>query len=224
MEDIRVKVAALSQRQKEILRLISKHLQAKEVARLLNISERTVKTHTNAARKRLGVATSRDAARLLIQHEATVPHAIVSKAIVLEGLGPSRTIDERLDDLSLSTHEQAILSERVALLNAMERSGDRVAHAGDAEQAGPYQGYAQGRSGAQPNDGPGSGGVHYDRGNSLADRRWAGFERRLASLNAFQWLGLIALVGVFAAVLVGGLITTSLGALEAIEAIHRQAG
>jgi len=63
-------VEALSSRQRQILRLIANHLQRKEIARLLNISEATVKTHTGEARRRLGVATSRDAARLLVRYEA----------------------------------------------------------------------------------------------------------------------------------------------------------
>lgn len=63
-------VEKLSARQKEILRLVAQNHQAKEIARLLDIGERTVKTHTEAARERLGVATSRDAARLLVAYEA----------------------------------------------------------------------------------------------------------------------------------------------------------
>ncbi|ESQ77336.1 response regulator transcription factor [Asticcacaulis sp. YBE204] len=63
-------VEKLSARQKEILRLVAQNHQAKEIARLLDIGERTVKTHTEAARERLGVATSRDAARLLAAYEA----------------------------------------------------------------------------------------------------------------------------------------------------------
>ena len=62
-------IASLSRRQKEILRLIARHLQAKEIARLLSISEGTVRTHTEEARRRLGVATTRDAALLLASFE-----------------------------------------------------------------------------------------------------------------------------------------------------------
>lgn len=63
-------VDSLSKRQKEILRLVARHHQVKEIARLLNISEATVRTHTEEARRRLGAATSREAAIVLLRHES----------------------------------------------------------------------------------------------------------------------------------------------------------
>ncbi len=60
VEDKSAELATLTARQKEILRLVAQNLQAKEIARELGISERAVKTHTDAARRRLGVATSRE--------------------------------------------------------------------------------------------------------------------------------------------------------------------
>nr|WP_245344623.1 LuxR C-terminal-related transcriptional regulator [Asticcacaulis solisilvae] len=60
----------MSRRQKEILRLVARHHQVKEIARLLNISEATVRTHTEEARRRLGAATSREAAIVLLRHES----------------------------------------------------------------------------------------------------------------------------------------------------------
>ena len=102
MEDKTGGVDTLTPRQKEILRLIAQNLQAKEIARLLDISERTVKTHTDAARRRLGVATSREAARLLIAWEAE--HDIVP-AIVPEGHRPPGTMDAGTDTPSSSPRE-----------------------------------------------------------------------------------------------------------------------
>lgn len=86
MEDKDPALQALTPRQREILRLVARNMQAKEIARELNISERTVKTHTDAARRRLGVATSREAARLLVDWEAR-------QGIVPEGHRPSGTMD-----------------------------------------------------------------------------------------------------------------------------------
>lgn len=63
-------VDSLSKRQKEILRLVARHHQVKEIARLLSISEATVRTHTEEARRRLGAATSREAAIVLLRHES----------------------------------------------------------------------------------------------------------------------------------------------------------
>lgn len=227
-------IETLTERQKEILRLISQHLQAKEVARALNISERTVKTHTDAARKRLGVTSSRDAARLLAAHESAnpasppVPSPPVPSPLLPKGRWPSRPIGEPADGMSISAHEQtphpAPASDRPARDGALERSGDGVADAGDAGQAGAGDRDGRRGAGTQLVGDLGEGSVHNDRGNRLVDRRWAGFERRLAALNAIQWLGLIAIVGVLAAVLVGGLIAASLGTMEAIEDMHRQIG
>jgi len=216
-------VEALTRRQKEILRLIAQHLQAKEVARLLNISERTVKTHTEEARKRLGVATSRDAARLLAAHEAT-------NGIGPEDRGPPRPMDDDAASAPVSDHEHTLPTERGLPVDPLERPGDRLAHAGGAGQAGPDQ-----RNPARPADPDahgrsGEGGIHHDRGDRLADRRLPDFERlsaverRLASLNAFQWLGLIVVVGVLSAILVSGLIAACLGTLEGLQVLNRQIG
>lgn len=223
-------VETLTHRQKEILRLISQHMQAKEVARELNISERTVKTHTDAARKRLGVASSRDAARLLAEHDAasTTTHASApapapaDHGIVPEDRWPSGTMAGAGDDVPVSAHEHTVLPQRTAPSGVMARPGDRLAEARSPRQAGAGHGYIEYGSSAQPGGRAGDGGVHDDRGDRLVDRRWAGLERRLAALTAIQWLGLIAIVGVLAAVLMGGLIAASLGTLEAIEELHRQ--
>lgn len=214
MENKAAGIAALTPRQKEILRLISQHLQAKEVARLLNISERTVKTHTEEARRRLGVATSRDAARLLAAHEA---------ALGLDDRGTARPIGHALSGGSGSAHEQTILSER-SPDNALERSGDRLAYAGDAGQAIPDRGDAGGGARLEPKRRAGEDGVHHDRGDRLVDRRWDGLEKRLVRLNAFQWLGLIVIVGVLSAILVSGLIAAVIGTLEGLQVLNRQIG
>lgn len=75
-QDRRNALEHLTIRQKQILRLIADGHQAKEIARLIGIGERTVKTHTEAARKRLGVATSREAARWLAAAEKSSTDAV----------------------------------------------------------------------------------------------------------------------------------------------------
>lgn len=49
-------IDALSERQKEVLRLTARHHQVKEIAHLLKISENTVKTHLIETRRRLGAS------------------------------------------------------------------------------------------------------------------------------------------------------------------------
>jgi DNA-binding CsgD family transcriptional regulator len=211
MENKTAGVEALTGRQKEILRLISRHLQAKEVARLLNISERTVKTHTEEARRRLGVTTSRDAARLLAVHEA---------ALGRDDRGTARPIGEIVAGPAISTHEhQRPLSD-----DALERSGDRLAYAGRTGQAIRGGGDAGGSPRAEPERRAGEGGVQHDRGDRLVDRRWDSLEQRLVRLNAFQWLGLIVIVGVLSAILVSGLIAAVIGTLEGLQVLNRQIG
>ncbi|MBJ6123206.1 helix-turn-helix domain-containing protein [Sphingomonas mollis] len=59
------RLAGLSPRQLQCLRLVARGLEAKEIGRSLGISDLTVKNHLSAARAALGVARSIDAARLV---------------------------------------------------------------------------------------------------------------------------------------------------------------
>lgn len=63
-------VESLTNRQREILRLVARHHQTKQIARILKISEATVRTHTEEARRRLSAASSREAAIVLLRHES----------------------------------------------------------------------------------------------------------------------------------------------------------
>lgn len=86
------RLSALSQRQRECLRLVAQGLEAKEIGRTLGISDLTVKNHLSAARAILGVARSIEAARLLAATEAAAtridpPH----RARADDGAGTSRT-------------------------------------------------------------------------------------------------------------------------------------
>ncbi|ESQ86510.1 hypothetical protein ABAC460_23195 [Asticcacaulis sp. AC460] len=90
-------VEALSARQKEILRLVAAHFERKEIARQLNISPHTVKAHIDAARKRLGVATDRQAARLLTEQEGVAP--LSSVTAVPEKVATPPDLAQRLKQL-----------------------------------------------------------------------------------------------------------------------------
>lgn len=147
---------SLSQRQKEILRLIGQGHQTKEIARLLDIRETTVKTHTETARQRLGVATSREAARLLLACESGHP-------LLLGGGGPPwpiATAPASMSPLSLpqSDDPSVVMTP---------------------------------------------------------------LEQRLASLSNLQWLGLQVVIAAVAVMVVGGLLTGTLGTLEAVQLISR---
>lgn len=66
-------VQKLTQRQKEILRLLLDGFDAKSAGRHLGISVHTVNEHLSEARRHLGVSSSREAARILRQAESTPP-------------------------------------------------------------------------------------------------------------------------------------------------------
>jgi len=226
-------VDTLSERQKEILRLIAQHLQAKEIARVLQISESTVKTHTDTARKRLGVATSRDAARLLVEYEMAAGIApqgltagLLPGAIPLEGGWPPRPMAQGPADASSSGHEQALHTEITLPDGPLERSGDRLENAGLARQAGPHRANPERRADAQQDRRPGEGGLYDDRRDGVADGRHSAgartaLERWLHRLNPWQWLGLIVLTAVLMPLLVGVLIESVFITMQAIHEFRR---
>jgi DNA-binding CsgD family transcriptional regulator len=62
----------LTPRERECLRLVARHQQSKEIARLLNISKSTVDKHIDRARERIGAADRRTAALAFVAHEETL--------------------------------------------------------------------------------------------------------------------------------------------------------
>lgn len=226
-------VDTLSERQKEILRLIARHLQAKEIARVLNISESTVKTHTDTARKRLGVASSRDAARLLVEYEMAagltpkdLVEALLPVAIPREGGWPPRPIAQEPADGAVSGHDKTIHTELTLSHGPLEGSGDRLADAGLARQAGQDRGNPDRRTDAEQERRPGEGGLYDDRRDRMADGRRAAagrtpFERRLANLSHWQWLGLILITAVLMPLLAGVLIEAVFTTMQAMHQFRR---
>lgn len=124
-------IESLSQRQKEILRLVAQQLEAKEIARVLSISERTVRTHMEEARKRLGVARSRDAARVLIAHEQPAPLGNDDRPQPLPIAKPVA------EDLSLRQGEPSY-EKRPDHDDAGERSGRGDAPVGEKQHGPPH--------------------------------------------------------------------------------------
>jgi DNA-binding CsgD family transcriptional regulator len=64
----------LTERQKDCLRFVSQGFEVKEIARALELSPGAVVERLRAARRVLGVETSRDAARLLAAHEGSTAY------------------------------------------------------------------------------------------------------------------------------------------------------
>lgn len=65
--------AALTEKEKQTLRLIVRGHDAKSIARRLDLSVHTINERLRAARRKLAVSSSREAARLLLQAEGADP-------------------------------------------------------------------------------------------------------------------------------------------------------
>lgn len=77
------RLASLSERQREVLRLVSRDRNSKEIARELGLSDETVKNHIKAATRRLGVSSRFDAARLLRLEEQGDPRVVIDPSRVI---------------------------------------------------------------------------------------------------------------------------------------------
>lgn len=207
-------VDALSARQKEVLRLVAAHHQAKEIARLLHISQHTVKTHIEEARRRLGSASGREAARRLMAHEGAAP-------LPPEVGAPSGVMPEPVADVSSLTYEHTLLPERTIPDDPLVGSRDRLAHAGFAREGRPDRGHLESSAYGQPDAGIGKGRLHDGGGVSLADGRRSGLRRRLKALSGLQWAGLTLLVGILLPLLAGVLIQSTHATFEAFKTMAR---
>ncbi len=78
-------VEALSEREKAMLRLLLVGHDAKSFARSLELSVHTVNERLRASRRKLGVSSSREAARILAQSERRSPDLLVHKEIGVFG-------------------------------------------------------------------------------------------------------------------------------------------
>ena len=76
---------ALSEREKETLRLLLQGYDAKSIAKHLGLSVHTVNERLRASRRKLEVSSSREAARLLALSEHRLPNSIVDKQIEMAG-------------------------------------------------------------------------------------------------------------------------------------------
>ncbi|MBX7491837.1 DUF4019 domain-containing protein [Qipengyuania sp. 1NDW9] len=72
---------ALSDKEKETLRLMVRGHDAKSMARELSLSVHTINDRLRAARRKLGVTSSREAARLVFEHEGEAPENLADKEL-----------------------------------------------------------------------------------------------------------------------------------------------
>lgn len=74
-------IASLSDRERQVLALLARSHDAKSIARTLRISVHTVNEQLRAARQKLGVTSSREAARLLLESEGDTPKILGDRQI-----------------------------------------------------------------------------------------------------------------------------------------------
>jgi DNA-binding CsgD family transcriptional regulator len=210
-------VGLLSERQKEILRLVAKHYQAKEIARFLNISEHTVKTHTDEARRRLDVPTSRQAARLLAEFEG-------AEGLPLDEPPPSMGMQQSPPKASVSGHEQALSPPRSIHDDQLSTTGNSLGNVGGAQQVQRYQGFGGNRPHVEHDVQSFEGAAHLAGNDSVAGGRRVGFTGWLKTLSLPQWLGLIVLISVLFPLMLGLLVQAATNALTVFQTLHAPAG
>ena len=71
----------LSEKEKEALRLMVRGHDAKSMARELSLSVHTINDRLRAARRKLGVTSSREAARLVLEQESDAPQILADKQL-----------------------------------------------------------------------------------------------------------------------------------------------
>jgi DNA-binding CsgD family transcriptional regulator len=131
-------VAALSEREKQVLRMLLHGHDAKSIARELDLSVHTVNEHLREARRKSGVSSSREAARRLAESEDT--DSIADKKFGVVG-APRRAASRRLNWLAGGLLIMSLIIAAAALTPALHAS--RTSPAGAVPEvitASPRQG------------------------------------------------------------------------------------
>jgi DNA-binding CsgD family transcriptional regulator len=214
----------LTPREREILRLIAQHRQSKEIARLLQLSPKTVEMHVLSARRRLAGLGRRDAALAFIAWETDPGNDYRRQSAELATAqfeGSSRSNSESSHDPYFHTRfdpNTGVLHSELAL----------VGRGSDPHGGNPGTGPAGAGNGVGAPTGAGSGGSAEQAfapgpgGHGLPGGRFAPQERTGRSwrddLTPLQWLGLILVVAVLGAILLGAV---TMGAHEFLYALER---
>ncbi|WKL55993.1 helix-turn-helix transcriptional regulator [Asticcacaulis sp. ZE23SCel15] len=211
------KFDVLTPRQKEVLRLTSQHLLAKEIARKLEISEHTVKTHKEKARKLLGAQSSVQAALMLAHHEA---HPLIPP----EGYRASEGIARQGFETSSLGHEQYNPNQkRTQFDDPKERSGgsdvELNSHRESARYSPNFEHDIQSEGRGRGN----SGGNNADVRSSRFDQYLALIDR-LQKYSLIQWAGLTLAVTLMIVIAAGSVVVVLMGVFQAITNFSGQTG
>lgn len=207
-------VETLSKRQKEILRLAARQYQAKEIARILKISEHTVKTHVDEARRRLNAPTMRDAAQTLVSYEAQIDQTP-------QGGPPTEVIAEPKKTEQIPQHDRANLIKSTRHDDQLEPTGDSPENDGGLSETTARDGRSRGDTAPLPDGWTGKGAVQPGDSRSVANGRWDWVSGRLKSLTIVQCL--IFIIG-GTAVLGFAVTLMIITAMTMVQAIHNITG
>jgi DNA-binding CsgD family transcriptional regulator len=108
---------ALSEREKEALRLLLVGHDAKSIANTLGLSVHTINDRLRDARRKLGVSSSREAARRLVEMEGSIPDLIGAKEIGGADVDPSPEQVERPASPRSSPHRLAWLTGGMLIMS-----------------------------------------------------------------------------------------------------------
>ncbi|MEE9432968.1 MAG: hypothetical protein V3V15_01860 [Sphingorhabdus sp.] len=101
---------SLMEKERAALRLVLCGFDAKAAAREINVTPNVIVERLRSARQKLGVTSSKEAARLLAQHEGIAPNFLVSKKIGI--VSPPKTIAiNPLPDRQAATSDQNVVRE-----------------------------------------------------------------------------------------------------------------
>lgn len=104
LSEMKEKVQPLTEREKETLRLLLAGHDAKSIARDLKLSVHTVNERLRDARRKLGVSSSREAARVLAAAEHDRPQSLADKDFGVAREAPGRINGEQSDRLRRAAH------------------------------------------------------------------------------------------------------------------------
>lgn len=101
---------ALTQREKQALRLLLAGHDAKSMARHLNLSVHTVNERLRDARRKLAVSSSKEAARILREAEGPIPENVGDKEMGGANLGPPshKSVEPRDPFAAIPRHPWAV--------------------------------------------------------------------------------------------------------------------
>lgn len=174
---------ALSEREKETLRLLLDGHDAKSIARNLEISVHTVNERLRTARRKLGVSSSREAARILARFDQGNYNSLVGKQIGV--VGDATYVDEgrRRNGLKGVTHPVALAIGGTLIMSLIIATAMLAWVASGSAERGPLPNWGTAMTASAGAKEP-TNTVHLD-GNRLL---WNGVETSEATIQ--EYLGI----------------------------------